>query len=288
MGQEKLPLDIPIEYRWAGMGEACDRKGWLYRACPSLKHFTRFPNSCHRRDCPTHWRDWLEDEARAVGKRFERFRGLNWSQVFQHVVVSLYNHAELPGTASQATTQRKRVYSILKAVGVTGGAVCLHPARVHTNAEYEDAEAEGGAHWHGVVTGWIDYTKVRALSERTGAVIKGLGNSRGTPRQIARYMLSHCVQPVLILHIEGSRKDRPAHCLTWFGELSYNKLPTHEIDHDGVYCCGCREAFLLRDWVRIEWRGLDRPPPDTETGKIIADDWHFSYPDERERSYCAL
>lgn len=247
----KLRYNRAVRYGWVGAGHACNRDGWLYRACPSLKHWQRYKNSCHRRDCPTHWRDWLREESAAAAERVKAAGRQRW----QHVVVSLGSKWILPADTDSRVRELDRVRWVLRFVGFTGGTLTAHAARAHTAQEAHDLDA--GGHYHGLCAGWCDPELVMALHEAYGVVVRAYGADRMRPFQRFQYILSHAALPSVLnpARMEGST---PRHALTYWGIVSYNKmkLPPLEAQH---YCPGCREGFPARSWHDLKL--LDAPPP---------------------------
>lgn len=258
--QHALKIAVPrsVMYRWPGEGHTCDREGWLYRACPSLKHYNRYPNSCHRRDCSKHWRDWLKEESSAAADRVRAAGRQRW----QHVVISLGEGYELASNTESRRMELERVRMLLRFVGFTGGAVVAHSARAHTREEAHRGGSSG--HFHALCSGWCDPERVIGLSEQYGYVIVAYGLDVRKPYARMVYMLSHAALPVALnpAQMEGSTA---LHAVTYWGILSYNKLKVPVVE-GAYYCPGCGEWFPARSWHDLR---LLAEPPEGEWGDLV-------------------
>lgn len=270
-----------VEWKWVGTGYDCGQPSeWRYYLCPSKKHYVRVPVSCGRRDCERHWRDWLRVESVAIAERVRCHPQARYRR--QHVVVS-WKDDVLPTTARERSRRLHAVYRILKRVGVRGGAVVVHPARVHTYAEYQESEHEGcnDVHYHVIGIGWINPKLVEREHKRSGVVIVGYGRDKKSAYGRAEYMLSHCVYPVALNPAgNGESKGGQLHAVTYFGELSYaSKLRACRGEHTR-YCPLCRKSYPIREWNEIEW--ADRPPDRGDYG-VVGDSVYVV--SERERAW---
>lgn len=262
-----------LAWVWAGQGDDCGIRGAHYLVCPTNEHYKRVPNSCGRRDCPEHWRDWLGDEAMAIHERFRYFFSQSHYRFWQHCVVSLERKAKLPLTESERRSELRRVYRALEKVGIKGGVVVAHGKRAHT---VQDAHTcDDGAHYHCVGVGWINYDKCKKLYEETGILVKSLGNKRWKyVYGCAEYVLSHCVQPCielvdvndfetttnLYLSCNPYGEVKPLHCATWWGCMAYNKLKIPEDSglEPEIYCKMCDKMYPKHQWsVAV---GVNEPP----------------------------
>lgn len=263
----KLTFDRRVVYRWPGEGHTCEREGFLYRACPSMRHFQRYKNSCHRRDCSKHWRDWLKEESASAAERVRSAGRQRW----QHVVISLGDKWELPGDTDGRKKELEKVRWILAFCGFVGGATVAHGARAHTQ---EDAHAAGsGGHYHILGAGVCDPERVLALHASYGIVVIAYGRDTKRPFERFRYMLSHAALPSVLnpARMEGTT---PLHSITYWGILAYNKLKL-EARPIEYYCPGCNEWFPARQWHDL--RLLAEPPEGKEWG-VLTDNARWCEP----------
>jgi len=125
-------------------------------------------------------------------------------------------------------TQRKTAIAIAKKHGLLGGAEIWHPFRYDGEEGYVP---DGYVHFHlaGMVNGDIAEGGTDFMPDGRAIVFKHVehpdGHYRGFQsvdevRAMLFYALEHC----------GILEDH--HALTWWGELSYNKLPTDMLDAD--------------------------------------------------------
>jgi hypothetical protein len=151
--------------------------------------------------------------------------------------------------------------------------VVFHPFRVGSRRWNRAGSTEGkrhgcaafGPHFHIIGFGWLDHERVRTLHARDGWVVRGLGPCRSV-RETALYLLSHAGRaepppPSGNPAIEQpTRKRSPFAVVTWFGELSYNRLYCPPRLVEGRYCPVCELLVPLGEWFRLIWSGSGPPP----------------------------
>ena len=171
--------------------------------------------TCLRAECPVCYEKWAGKEASKIEYRLKAFRVSRLKVI--HVVIS-------PSVGLDIAVSRRKVYKIAKEAGIIGGCVIIHPWRSvcafcgsTLKHGFKTCYQCGGTrhkwkwspHFHLLGFGWVK--NVKAIHTKTGWIIKNLG-VRKTVGGSALYQLSHA----------GVKKK--THTVTWFGQLSYNKL----------------------------------------------------------------
>lgn len=252
-----VKLNRSVRYGFPGDGESCGRTGFKWRACPSLKHAVRYKNSCHRRDCPDHWRDWLREETINATRRIIHYHNGEQKPIRQHIMISLSEGASLPGSSISRRTEHEKVIWIAKFIGLKAGAMVGHAKRAHTVQEAHDRD--DGAHYHMVAYGWVNPELVMAVNAVYGVVVRAYGRDSWSVFKRVEYMLSHCGTPYINpARTEGTKVS--LHSLTYWGELCYNSKKMIEFAEEPAecYCPGCNARFPLIQWHDL--RCLDEPP----------------------------
>lgn len=102
-------------------------------------------SSCATRECPEHWRDWIEEATISVTARIAAYREAvdGAEKRTSHVVASPPQDRRY--TAERMYATRSEAYDALEAAGVAGGAVVTHPYRTSDrgNALYATARDLG-------------------------------------------------------------------------------------------------------------------------------------------------
>lgn len=188
-----------------------------------------FKRTCARAECPVCYESWAGKEASKIEWRLDAWP---YGKVV-HVVVS--PSFEDIGKLTYEKLRRK-AYVILKKNGVLGGSVIFHHNRQHKKTK----EWYFRPHFHVLAYGWVHGTREGFRSH--GWVIKNVG-IRKTVSGTALYQLSH-----------AGVHDK-FHTITWFGNLSYNKLKVPPRVPEKECCPICGQE--LRDlWY---FGGLDLP-----------------------------
>jgi len=205
--------------------------GQSYAGKVYVKHFQK---SCFRADCKKCYLKWAAREAHKAARRIECYSKLSGKNPI-HVVVSLpYKDWNL-----NHKVWRKKIYEILKKVGIKGGTAIYHPFRYNK----ELYEWYYSPHFHIIGFGWV--MDVGKNYYETGYVIKNLGLRKSVYGTIY-YQLTHA----------GIHKGK--HSLVWFGALSYSKLNMPKEPRKDL--CPVCEAPLYP----VRFVGTDRPPPEEE------------------------
>jgi len=230
--------------------------------------------SCARKECPKCYESWAGLEANRASYRLlsyvvkpstvkkifsiseDALRSKYVDRAFRfarrkviHVIFSIPSHHCGEGIE----VLRFYLYKLAKKTGLSGGLAIFHPFR-----ERPDRSWYFSPHFHVLAFGWIRHTKI--LFEKYGWVIKNAG-VRKSVHATLMYQLSHA----------GVHKEH--HVVTWFGDLSYNKLKEVDPIPEILPCCPICGARLLE---LIFCGGLDRPPPDEEGSFWLnAGDWRI-------------
>jgi len=188
-----------------------------------------YRRSCGRMECPICYEKACGKAAYKVEHRLEA-----WSRGRPiHVVVSPSKNDVYRLSFEDL---RKKVYDVLKGVGVYGGSVIFHPFRKLN--EDDESEVQHGVwyvspHFHVIGYGWVHGIKQNYV--KNGWVVKNVG-VRKSVKATVMYQLSHC----------GVHEKK--HSLTWFGRLSYNKLRVPRLEEEKELCplCGSKLRLLLK------------------------------------------
>jgi hypothetical protein len=224
-----------------GHGEArADCGTFFMRACfnvdehpDHLAVFQPFVHRCFDPKCPEDWRFWLLRESERISSRIDiAMKQKPWMGNPIHYMESVPQRLWYLPKEKLASI----AYAIAKRVGFLGGSVIWHPFR-----ETEDGRWYISPHFHFLGFGWIDGSAVDAEYLKSGWICKNIG-VRDSVFGTAYYQLTHCG----VWYGEGKR-----HSVTWFGELSYNKLkiPKSIEDRDQVVCPYCGEPLKRVRWV---------------------------------------
>ena len=171
--------------------------GSSYKGKIYVKAYAR---NCYRRECPIDYHSWASREGFRATRRIKYWKVRRAKPI--HVIVSPSREDILKLSYRGL---RSKAYEILRSVGVYGGLCIVHPFR-HTA---KGKAWEISPHFHIVGYGWVSH--VGDMHEETGWIVKNKGVRKSVPWTIA-YQLSH-----------AGVKEK-LHTITWFGNLSYNKL----------------------------------------------------------------
>lgn len=219
--------------------------------------------NCGRFECPECYQTWVAKSAKRIQHRliaYEDMRKKAWSgyeMYAKHITVSVpkkdYVDFEL-----RFTHYKKRILSMLKRVGVQGGAFIYHPYRwrcweCDTNRKMGKktcSKCEGvsfeqyfSPHIHILGLGWIKGKTVKKVHIETGYIIKHINSGKRNIFRTAQYQLSHCGKK------EGGR------AFTWFGTLSYVKFKARPYRDMGEPCPIC--SFFM---VQLQYVGTKEEP----------------------------
>jgi len=232
-----------------------------YRACSSCGHLFWVKRSCMMRECPECYEKWAFREAKlaawrvwAGAKRRCREAGWAWSACrVLPVVVSVRDRGQ------GLVCARDEAYAVARRHLLDGGLSVYHPFRQDEMGAFV---LDGYVHFHMVVLAHGDVLP-GGLSTDGDVVFKVIrdaeyGDFRGFRgpagiRRHLKYLLSHC----------GIVEGR--HALTWWGSLSYNKLPSEELRN--LYPEAWDELHLLLP-VRCPLCGSEKTVEILEDGSI--------------------
>jgi len=212
--------------------------------------------SCFRSACKKCWlKKWLARESSRSTKRIENYVALAQRNGFRnkkpiHVIVSppwnqKYDRFDL---------LKEKCRRMMKEAGIIGGLLIYHPFRLDKETNIWVVHP----HFHVIGFGWVVNTS--RISSKEGWIIKNKG-IRDSLHSTIYYQLSH------------AGVSEKIHSITWFGTLGYRskyaneiKVEKEELDPNCPFC-----DLLL---VRVEFIGLDRPPPDFEFQALLnIKDW---------------
>jgi hypothetical protein len=274
--QQKVPLDVEIrEAVLPGNGEKGEDCGSLVLCvCRECGHRWKGERSCLRRECPVCYEKWAFREAMVASwrmwtgsKMIARDQMWSWRECsIVHAIVSIVDVGQ---TLDEAKAEAYRVFREHR---VLGGTMVFHP---FDQVGYLKFHATGFVHGR-----WEPGTNADPLFR----VIRDPGSSEGAPvyrgiRDVKA--LRRCIQ-YLLTHA-GILEGR--HALTWWGLLSYNKLPSSvlkeaypdayaEIHYSGRRCPVCGSHAV--DWTqydRCETGYFPVTPPDPEYRHGFSSRW---------------
>lgn len=241
------PLD---GYALPGHGEGssdCGNTRWFH--CPDCGHVFEGTRRCDKSTCPNCWRRWAFKLGKRSGLRLWAARkiimGSKRGGRLLHIVVSIkYNGEDL-------NEIKRKVYGIARDHKICGGAVVFHHTRVRDDAD--GRVPDGYVHYH-----LIGLAKGHVLP----------GNGDGYIFHVIRDAIRHdyrgfqrtreviaCLS-YLLTHAAVSEKK---HTLTWFGDMSYNKLNNATLEEhspelmsylnrSGLQCPQCGERNCQSLW----------------------------------------
>lgn len=207
------------------------------------------------------WEDYIKRETE------DPTRGWGWRDCrVLHVVISV------PDTRQGIEVSRKQALAVAKKHNLSGGLMVYHPFRQDDDHQFV---LDGFVHYHLIALVHGDVPPGGTDGRVLFKVIKDAeyGNYRGFRdptgiRRVVHYLLSHCGI------IEGR------HALTWWGTLSYNKLPDQFLKdsypdawlaiHEIRRCCpvcGSSDTEPCEIWDNTVWhyRRVPLHPPPTPT-----------------------
>lgn len=205
-----------------------------------------YKSSCDRAECPECFERWAGKQAHRSALRIKSYKAGFRKPI--HITISVpekdYNKCDDEFLYKEV---RSTAYKLALQAGFKGGNLVFHPFRKDDRGWYYSP------HFHAVGYGWITQTK--EIYEKTGYIVKNLLVRKSTLGTIF-YQLSHA--GVSLLKVKG--KKYGYNTITWFGELSYNKLKFVPEKPEPEKCPHCKEDLILLSFV-----GMDRPPPEEES-----------------------
>jgi len=228
-------------------------------------HFIRKMKSCHRKECPVCWPDWQKREALAIQERIADYQILH-NRKPVHYVVSPPQSAKFE-TKDQFRILRSRAYEIGKLRGIKGGVMIFHTrAMRYSNPNaYRYTHCSDGPHFHIIGDGWLSNVKEFYLED--GWIVKNLRiRYNSVTYKTAFYILEHAA----IGHGYPANSQSSLASLateTWFGSMSYNKMPKAKIRGSGIiFCPICKQEIPSNEWYVLDWIGSGDPPK-TDSGE---------------------
>jgi len=209
------------------------------------KIFVRiFRRSCLRAECPICYEKWAGKEAGKIEHRCEPI----------HVIVSPSPRDQFQLSFNEL---RQKCYSVSYSSGFLGGSCIFHPFRQRKKSK----KWYFSPHFHLIGFGWIRGAK--SGYRRHGWVVKNAGVRR-TVSGTALYQLSHC-------GVYGKY-----HSVTWFGQLSYNRLKVPPKEKEPEVCPICGQK------LRTLWYlgPLDLPEQEGDYWFDLTPGWQYK-PDWR-------
>ena len=232
-------------FQLPGHGIARSDCGDFYTiGCLSHGYIEIHVKTCMRADCPVCRQKWAGRLAGRGEHRISQARGLGPAK---HIAVSV-PEKDWGLVQTDYPKLRAKIYKVAKRTGVRGGALIFHPFR--RKCPRCGATPEMGhstcfkcgnlwfswyfsPHFHIVGFGWIEGTAEEY--SKSGYVVVNIGRRKSVGGTFL-YILSHA----------GVHLDY--HVITWFGDLSYNKLKVEPVLTDGNTCPTCGAKLLPCRW----------------------------------------
>ena len=231
-----------------GGGLARSSCGEFYMiGCLEHGYIEKRMKTCMRADCPVCRQKWA---GRLAGKAENRISQVTGLGPPKHISISLPK-ADFGLVLDDFPGLRRKVYKILKRVGVRGGCLVFHPARrrcpkcgsvpemghtVCMSCGNLWFEWYFSPHFHVIGFGWIQGTSEEYL--RSGYVVRNIGVRKSVGGTVL-YILSHAG-----VHLKY-------HVMTWFGACSYNRLRVVQEEREGNTCPTCGAKLLPCAWFGV-------------------------------------
>lgn len=259
--------DNSLQFVLPGQGESrvdCHRWHYIGHVIDDRIHAIHRLKSCHRRECPVCYPDWITREALSIYDRISEYERLTGRRPV-HYVVSPPQDIKYD-TVDLFRDLRKKAYRIAKQRGIRGGVMMFHQRDDRTpDHRYLQAHCSSGPHFHIVGDGWLS-DKVKEFFLGDGWIVKNL--RMRTKKEIVgtvKYIMGHLAIPVQsqgITAVSHSMNVRLA-AVTWFGSMSYNKLKSEKYIGSGtIYCPVCKDEIPKTDWYFLDWVDMKDPPDD--------------------------
>lgn len=196
-----------------------------------LAVFKPMVKRCFDPKCPVDWKAWVLREAERISDRIDSaMKQKPWLGKPIHFVVSI------PKKDWHLSKDEmcRRAYASSRRTGFLGGSVIYHPFR-----ESIDGRWYFSPHLHFIGFGFISGEKCAKEYAKSGWIYHNEG-VRKTVFGTAYYQLTHCG----VWYGAGKK-----HSVTWFGELSYNKLKIVRDALDQVLCPYCGDPMEILVWT---------------------------------------
>lgn len=251
------PLD---DYQLPGKGtptEDCGQLRWF--GCSDCGHVFQGERQCDKKTCPNCFRRWAFKLGKRAGMRVWAARKLIMGRRkgrLLHIVVSMkYEGGEI-------NEYRRRAYKICEQHQITGGCAVFHHTREHSDSN--ERIPDGHIHYHiiglaprGVLPGTDSGDIFHVIRDSIRGDYKGFQRTREVIACLS-YVLTH------------SGVKEKSHTLTWFGDMSYNKLNNGTLKEEfpemmdwlgksgrKCPCCGGQDCHSMWD-VEMELRNRAR------------------------------
>ena len=269
MNQELIDkFDAGLIFDLPGYGSKKDDCGspvYLAHLSGDKLHWISRKKTCHRKECPVCWPDWQKREALSIQDRITQYYHV-YGKMPVHYIVS-------PPQSIQYESKplfrelRKKAYQIGKLRGIRGGVMVYHTRAIRytDRTTYTKVHCSEGPHFHIIGDGWLSNTKEFYLSD--GWIVKNLRMRKvNSVYKTAFYILDHAAIPHGYPAISQSKPSELS-SVTWFGSMSYNKMPKEQyVGSDLIYCPICDEEIDRCEWYHISWNGMI-PPPNSDFGE---------------------
>ena len=169
-----------------------------------LTYVKQFRRSCYRATCKSCYTNWIRRQANVSTRRIEAYVEKSKQKPIHLILAVPISQQKTP-----VKILRQRMSHILKLGNIHGASVMFHPFRFSkTNHKWYPSP-----HFH--LVGFGKSSDIKNAFGRYRWYVKEVGE-RDSIFQTFCYLLSHC----------GIQKGYQA--VTWFGSLSYSKLPVEK------------------------------------------------------------
>lgn len=210
-------------------------------------YIKRFQRSCYRAVCKKCYLKWIARQSNNATRRIETYANKTGRKPIHLILIVNPNQNDTP-----VKILRQRMSHILKIAKIAGAAAVFHPFRFNR----EKRLFYPAPHFH--LVGFGSEAQIKQAFGKYGWYVKN-ENERESVFQTFCYILSHC----------GIKKGHQA--LTWFGDLSYSKLPV-EKEPKITHCPVCGGNF--EEVVYEEVFHPVVPPDKPYEGLVLAEGWH--------------
>ena len=256
-------FDAGLLFELPGYGSKRDDCGApIYLAHPASGgklHWIRRAKTCHRKECPVCWPDWQKREALSIQDRLSAYYRIKHRYPV-HYVISPPQDAHYD-TKPTYRALRSKAYQIAKLRGIRGGVMIFHTRNSRRRDDaYLKAHCSEGPHFHIIGDGWLS-ARVKEFYLADGWIVKNLRIRKVTHVYgTASYILDHAA----IAHgypANSHSSVSELSSVTWFGTMSYNKMPKERfVGSDVIFCPICKVDVARDLWVAVDWNGLGPPP----------------------------
>ncbi|MEM0135730.1 MAG: hypothetical protein QXU18_11000 [Thermoplasmatales archaeon] len=237
-------------------------------------HWHKHKKSCHRRECPICYPDWVRREALNASDRLSEYVKLTGRKIIHYVVSPPQSKPYSSITSYKAL--RNEAYRISGLRGIKGGVMIFHERAIRYEdggKEYKNTHCSNGPHFHILGDGWL--SNIQEFFLKDGWIVKNLRiRSKGSEIRTLYYILEHAAigysagYPA-ISHSTDPDLDDPdlikprINAVTWFGTMSYNKLRIQKFQGSNtIYCPICKTEVQKSEWFRLYPNGYG--PPENE------------------------